>query len=102
MAIASASTFVRATKSTAWSGSVSSWSCDSLPSAPWPSSASPCAGFQRAQHAELAFDRCADPVRDLGDATGDVDVVFIVGGRLGVALQRAIHHHRGEAVLDRA
>ena len=41
MAMASASTLVSATNFTASSGFVSSWSCESLPSAPWPSSASP-------------------------------------------------------------
>ncbi len=41
MAMARASTWVFSTKSTAWSGSVSSWSWPSLPSKPWPSSFSP-------------------------------------------------------------
>ena len=41
MAMASASTWVAFTNSTAWSGSVSSWLWSSLPSKPWPSSFSP-------------------------------------------------------------
>ncbi|CFN71721.1 Uncharacterised protein [Bordetella pertussis] len=40
--MASASSWVRRTKSAACSGSVSSCSMVSLPSAPWPSSLSPC------------------------------------------------------------
>ncbi len=59
------------------------------------------AGFERAEHAQLAFDRGADPMRHVGDALGDGDIVVVIGGGLGVGLERAVHHHRGEAVLDR-
>ena len=59
------------------------------------------AAFQRAQHAELAFDRGADPMRHARHAFGDLDIVVIARRRLGVGHQRAIHHHRGEAVADR-
>ena len=55
------------------------------------------AGLERAEHAEFAFDRDADPMRHVDDAAGDVDIVVIVGGRLAVGLERAVHHHRGEA-----
>src|SRR5512140_595865 len=41
MAMASASTWVALTNCAASLGSVSNWSCDSAPSAPWPSSFSP-------------------------------------------------------------
>ena len=37
--------------------------------------------LERAEHAELAFDGGADPVRDLRDAAGDLDVVGVVGRR---------------------
>ena len=56
--------------------------------------------LQRAQHAELAFDRGADPVRHARDTFGDSDIVVVACRRLGVGLQRAVHHHRGEAVAD--
>src|SRR5690606_20229170 len=39
-------------------------------------------------------------VGHLDHATGNVDVVLVRGGGLGVFFQRAVHHHRGEAVLD--
>jgi len=58
------------------------------------------AGLEAAQHAELTLDRHAAAVGHLGDAAGDVDIVLVAGGGLGVLLQRAVHHHRGEAVLD--
>ena len=35
-----------------------------------------------------------------GDAAGDIDIVLVAGGGLGVLFQRAVHHDRGEAVLD--
>ena len=56
------------------------------------------AAFERAEHAELAFDRGADPVRHARDALGDRDIVVVARRRLGIGLQRAVHHHRGEAV----
>ncbi len=49
---------------------------------------------------ELALDRGADPVGHVHDVAGDLDVVVVVGRRLAVGLQRAVHHHRGEAILD--
>ena len=57
--------------------------------------------FERAEHAQLAFHRGADPVRHLDHAAGDIDVVVIIRRGLGVGLERAVHHHRCEAVLDR-
>ena len=35
------------------------------------------------------------------DLLGDVDVIVPVGWRLAVGLQRAVHHDRGKAGLDR-
>ncbi len=58
------------------------------------------AGLQRAQHAEFALDRGADPVGHLHHVAGDAHIVLVAGRGLGVALQRAVHHHTGEAVLD--
>jgi len=57
--------------------------------------------FERAEHAELAFHRRADPMRHVRDASGDVDIIGVGSNGLGVGLERAIHHDRGEAVLDR-
>src|SRR3546814_15132560 len=59
------------------------------------------AGLQAAEHAELALEGDADLVGHVGDAAGDLDVVGIVRRRLGVRLPRAVHHHAGEAVLNR-
>ena len=59
------------------------------------------AAFQRAQATQFAFDRNADRVRHLHHAAGDVHVVFERGGCLGIFLQRAVHHHAGEAAADR-
>src|SRR5690606_33231276 len=58
------------------------------------------AGFQRAENAQFALDRDAARVGHFGDAARDVDVVLVRGGGLGVFFQPAVHHHRGEAVLD--
>jgi hypothetical protein len=59
------------------------------------------AGFQRAEHAEFAFDRNAAEMRHVGHGLGDADIVVPVARRLAVGLERAVHHHRGEAGLDR-
>ena len=59
------------------------------------------AALERAEHAELALDGDAGPMRHLRDLLGDADIVGVVGRRLAVCLERAVHHHRGEAVLDR-
>ena len=58
-------------------------------------------GFERAEHTQFAFDRNADAVRQFGDLASDVDVVLVAGDGLAVGFQRAVHHHRGEAGLDR-
>ena len=58
--------------------------------------------LQRAEAAELALDRDADGVREVDHLARDRDVVVVIGGRLGVVLERAVHHHRGEAGADRA
>ena len=54
-----------------------------------------------AERAELALDLHALRVRRLDDLAGDRDVVLVVGGRLAVGEQRAVHHHAREAELDR-
>ena len=59
------------------------------------------AGFQRPQNPQLALDRSADPVRHARDPFGDCHVVVVAGRGLGIAFKAAVHHHRGEAVLDR-
>jgi hypothetical protein len=58
------------------------------------------ARFKAAQHAQFALDRHAAAMRHVHHAAGDVHVVGVVGRRLAVFLQRAVHHHRGEAELD--
>jgi hypothetical protein len=57
---------VSATKSLGLGRVGQQWSCESTPSAPWPSSCSP-AVFERAEAAELAFDRHALGVGELHD-----------------------------------
>ncbi len=56
--------------------------------------------LERAEHPEFALHRGADPVRHLDHAAGDVDIVVIIRGRLGIGLERAVHHDRGKAVLS--
>src|ERR1700757_4999760 len=97
MAIASASTWVSLTNFTASSGLVRSWSCDSLPSAPWPSSLSPMPVSSEPSTPSSP----PTEMRDLRDLAGDADIVIPVAGLLAVGLQRAVHHDRGEAGLDR-
>ena len=58
--------------------------------------------LERAEAAQLALDRDALRVGQLDDLLRHADVVVEVGRRLAVLLQRAVHHHRREAVLDRA
>ena len=59
------------------------------------------AGLERTEHAEFAFHRDAAEMRHVGDGPGDADIVVPVAGRLAVSLERAVHHYRGEAGLDR-
>jgi len=59
-------------------------------------------GFEVAQAAQLALDRGADLVRHRHDLLGHVDVVAEVGRGLAVLAQRAVHHHRAEAQVERA
>ena len=59
------------------------------------------AGFERAEAAQFAFDRGADHMGEARHFRGDPDIVVVAAGRLAVFLERAVHHHRGEAVLDR-
>ncbi|MCY1522187.1 hypothetical protein D9M68_570320 [compost metagenome] len=60
------------------------------------------AGFQAAQAAQLAFHGHAAGVGEGYGLLGHADVVVVVGRGLAVFLQRAVHHHRAEAQLDRA
>ena len=59
------------------------------------------AGLERAQAPELTLDRDADAVRHARHLGADPQIVVVVGGCLAVGLERAVHHHAGEAVLDR-
>jgi hypothetical protein len=58
------------------------------------------AALQRPEHAKFALDRHADQMRHVDDPPGHAGIIFIVARGLGVLLERTIHHHRGEAVLD--
>ena len=60
------------------------------------------AGLQRAQAAQLALDGGADPVRHGDHLARHVHVVGEVGRGLAVLAQRAVHHHRAEAQVERA
>ncbi len=60
------------------------------------------AGFQRTQHAQLAFHGNATGVSEGHNTTGNVDVVVVICWGLAVFTQRAVHHDRAEAQLDRA
>ena len=60
----------------------------------------PCR-FQRTQASDLALDRNADGVRHVVHAARDIHVV-VVGRRLAVLAERAVHHHAGETELDGA
>ena len=60
------------------------------------------AALQRPQAAELALHRHALPVGERDDLLGDLHVVVEVGRALAVFLERAVHHHAREAVVDRA
>src|SRR5690606_33618519 len=59
-------------------------------------------GFQRTQAAQLTLYRHATSVGESDGLLSDADVVFVIGRRLAVFTQRAIHHDRAEAQLDRA
>ncbi len=58
------------------------------------------AGLQAAQHAQFALDRHAAAVGKFHHLAGDLDIIGVVGRGFGVGHERAVHHHRGEAVLD--
>nr|CUV12243.1 conserved protein of unknown function [Ralstonia solanacearum] len=60
------------------------------------------AGFQRTQAAEFTLDRHANLVRHVDHAARDVDVVVERGRGLAILAQRAVHHDRAEAQVDRA
>ena len=60
------------------------------------------AGFQAAQAAQLAFHGHTAGMGEGHGLLGDAHVVVVVGRRLAVGHQRAVHHHRGEAQLDGA
>ena len=58
------------------------------------------AGFQRPEHADLPFHGDPAGMGHLRHRAGDAHVVVVVGGGLGILGQRAIHHHRGEPLVD--
>ena len=58
-------------------------------------------GFKRAQNPQLSFDRDTTGMGHFDDAARHIDIIVIAGRGLGIGHQRAIHHHRGKAVLNR-
>ena len=60
------------------------------------------AGFQVAQAAQLAFDGGANGMRHLDHGAGDVDVVVKARRRFAIFHERAIHHDRTKAQVERA
>jgi len=58
------------------------------------------AGLERAENAEFTFNRHTARMRHLHDAAGNVDIVVVVGRRLRIFLERAVHHHGRETKLD--
>ena len=93
MAIASASTPVRATKSAACSGIGEQLLAGELALGADAVLLAGLAGLERAEAAELALDRDADRVRHLDHLARDLDVVVVARRRLHVLLERAVHHH---------
>ena len=73
----------------------------SLPSAPWPSSASPCPVSSEPRQPSSPSTETPTACASSLTRAGDPDIVLVGGGRLAVGLERAVHHHAGEAVLDR-
>ena len=71
MAIASASTLVRATKSTACAGVGQQLVVAELALGAMAVFLLALAGLERAEHAELALDRSADPMGEIDDAARD-------------------------------
>ena len=59
-------------------------------------------GLERAEAAQLTLDRDATRVRHGDHLARHADVVVVIGRRLAVGAKAAVHHHAGEAELDRA
>ena len=59
-------------------------------------------GLERAQATEFALDRDTGGVCHVDHLARHLDVVVVTGDGLAVGLQRAIHHDRTEAQVDRA
>jgi hypothetical protein len=57
-------------------------------------------GFERSQAAEFAFDTDVTGVCHFDNFASHTGVVFVIGRCLAVFLQRAVHHHAGEAIFD--
>ncbi len=60
------------------------------------------AGFERTQATQLAFYGDTAGVGHFNGATGNINVVFVVGGGFTVFTEGAVHHHGAEAQLDGA
>jgi hypothetical protein len=60
------------------------------------------AGFEGAEATEFAFYGDTTGVGHFDGATGNVDVVFVVGGGFAIFAQGAVHHDGAEAELDGA
>jgi hypothetical protein len=58
----------------------------------------PC--LERTEHAEFAFNRNSKSVRQFCNSLSDFHVVGIGCRRLRIGLERTVHHHTGEALLN--
>ncbi len=59
-------------------------------------------GFQRAETAQFPFDGNAAAMGHLDHVARNARVVRVIGRRLAVILERAVHHHARKAVFDGA
>ena len=58
------------------------------------------AGFQRAKHPKLALDRYPAMMGHLRNISGNGHIIIIGGRCFTICFKRAIHHHRGKAILN--
>src|SRR5471032_1935249 len=99
MAIASASHWVRCTKSAACATSVSNCSRVMVPSAPWPSSLSP---FMVSSEPSTPSSASTVTPMACEHFTRHFHVVFVGSDRFTVGFQRTVHHDGREARADGA
>jgi hypothetical protein len=57
-------------------------------------------GVQATQHTEFTFDRGANRVRAQPYRRSDINVVLVTARRLGIRLERTVHHHAGITLVQ--